>query len=560
MRILSLIILPVLAFLLVSFATDSPHGDKFKVSCNVCHSPSSWKLDKASYAFDHNTTAMPLTGSHRETNCRSCHISLVFSEAKTGCIDCHADMHENTTGPDCARCHTPKTWIVENITALHRQSRFPLVGPHVTAECSQCHKSASLLRFEPQGIECIDCHQANYYATTKPNHVQSGMSTNCVECHTLNSFDWNYNGSNLNHSFFPLTAGHAINECNRCHTAGTYTGLSPECVSCHQDNYNQTTNPNHAAAQYPTTCNQCHSTNPGWKPATFDHTQFPLTSGHALTDCNLCHINGNYSNTSSECVSCHQDNYNQTTNPDHAAAQYPTTCNQCHSTNPGWKPATFDHTQFPLTSGHALTDCNLCHVNGNYTNTSPECVSCHQDNYNQTTNPDHAAAQYPTTCNQCHSTNPGWKPATFDHTQFPLTSGHALTDCNLCHVNGNYTNTSPECVSCHQADYNQTTNPNHSAANISTACATCHTTNPDWKPASFTIHDAYFPIYSGKHNGEWNSCADCHTNTANWASFTCISCHEHNQTSMNDKHSGINGYSWDSQACFSCHPTGRAED
>ena len=414
MRILSLIILPVLAILLVSFTTDSPHGDKFKVSCNVCHSPNSWKLDKTIYSFDHNTTAMPLSGGHRETECRSCHTSLVFSDAKTECIDCHADMHENTTGPDCAQCHTPKSWIVENITALHRQSRFPLVGPHVTAECSQCHKSASLLRFEPQGIECFDCHQADYYATTNPNHVQSGMSTNCVDCHSMTSFDWS--GSGFNHSFFPLTAGHAVNDCNVCHTSGSYTGLSGECVSCHLDDYNQTTDPNHTAAGYPTTCNQCHSTNPGWKPATFDHTVFPLTKGHALTD------------------------------------------------------------------------CNLCHVNGNYTNTSPECVSCHQDNYNQTTN------------------------------------------------------------------------PNHSSANIPTTCATCHTTNPGWKPATFTIHDSYFPIYSGSHRGQWSACSDCHTNTANWASYTCIDCHEHNKTSMDNEHNEVSGYSWNSEACFQCHPTGRAED
>jgi hypothetical protein len=414
MRILSLIILPVLAFLLVSFTTDSPHGDKFKVSCNVCHSPSSWNLDKAIYAFDHNTTAMPLTGSHRETNCRSCHISLVFSEAKTGCIDCHADMHENTTGPDCARCHTPKSWIVENITALHRQSRFPLVGPHVTAECSQCHKSASLLRFEPQGIECFDCHQENYYATTKPNHVQSGMSTSCEECHSMTSFDWG--GSGFDHSFFPLTDGHALNDCNLCHTNGIYTGLSTECVSCHLDKYNHTTNPNHIAAQYPTTCDQCHSTKPGWTPATFDHSKFPLTKGHALTD------------------------------------------------------------------------------------------------------------------------------------------------CNLCHINGNYTNTSPECVSCHLQKYNQTTNPNHSSANISTDCASCHTTDPGWKPASFTIHDSFFPIYSGSHRGQWNACTDCHANAASWASFTCIDCHEHNKTSMDNKHGEVSGYTWNSQECFRCHPTGRGGD
>ncbi len=87
-------------------------------------------------------------------------------------------------------------------------------------------------------------------------------------------------------------------------------------------------------------------------------------------------------------------------------------------------------------SGHALTDCNLCHINGNYTNTSPECVSCHLDNYNQTTDPNHNAAGYPTTCNQCHSTNPGWTPATFDHSKFPLTRGMPLPTATCVMLTG----------------------------------------------------------------------------------------------------------------------------
>ncbi len=487
MRKLSLTLLPVTVFLSVSLLAQSPHGDKFKVSCNVCHTTNSWKLDRPNSAFDHDKTAWPLEGSHREADCRSCHQSLVFTEAKTACSDCHTDIHENTTGPDCGHCHSPRSWIVENITALHRQSRFPLVGPHVTAECIACHKSASLLRFEPLGVECFDCHQADYNAATEPNHVQSGYSTNCVECHSINSFSWNWVGSELDHAFFPLTAGHAIQDCNQCHVSGSYSGLSSECYSCHRENYDQAVNPNH--------------------------------------------VNGNF----------------------------PTTCNQCHTTNPGWSPATFDHSEFPLTSGHAITDCNQCHIDGNYDNTSPECVSCHQADYNQTTNPNHVDAHFPTTCNQCHTTNPGWSPATFDHNEFPLTSGHAITDCNQCHINGNYTNTTPECVSCHQADYSETTNPNHTAANIPTACSDCHTTNPGWKPAQFTIHDAYFPVYSGSHKGQWNSCTDCHTNS-DYGTFTCIGCHEHNQTDMNNKHNEVSGYTWASQACFDCHPTGKAED
>src|SRR5664279_5069169 len=189
MRILSLTTLLVVLLLLFSFfkEKDSPHGNNFKVSCSVCHSPNSWKLDKAIYSFDHNKTGLPLVGIHKDTECRACHPSLVFSEAKTECFNCHTDIHENTTGHDCSRCHTSKSWIVENTTAMHRQSRFPLVGAHATAECVACHKSATLLKFEPLGIACFDCHQTNYVATSKPNHAQAGYSTNCDECHSINN-------------------------------------------------------------------------------------------------------------------------------------------------------------------------------------------------------------------------------------------------------------------------------------------------------------------------------------------------------------------------------------
>ena len=83
---------------------------------------------------------------------------------------------------------------------------------------------------------------------------------------------------------------------------------------------------------------------------------------------------------------------------------------------------------------------------------------------------------------------------------------------------------------------------------------------PGWKPAEFAIHDAqFFPIFSGAHNGEWTSCTECHSNPANYSVFTCIDCHEHNRTDMDDKHSGENGYEYSSLACLDCHPTGSHE-
>jgi hypothetical protein len=166
--------------------------------------------------------------------------------------------------------------------------------------------------------------------------------------------------------------------------------------------------------------------------------------------------------------------------------------------------------------------------------------------YVATTNPNHTASGIPTTCQTCHTTNPGWQPANFNHTSFPLTLGHSTPTCNDCHK-GNYTSTSIDCYSCHQTDYNNTTNPNHKTLGFSTTCTQCHTVQPGWKPATYTQHDTqFFPIYSGRHKGQWNACTDCHTNTANYALFNCITCH-------GNVHSGKN---YTNAQCYSCHPRG----
>ena len=577
MRILSLLIFCISA-LFLNQVTQSPHGPGFKISCKTCHSSKGWELDRSIYSFDHNTTKLPLSGQHTTIDCRECHKSLIFSEARTNCIDCHNDMHQSTVGPDCARCHNQVSWLVNNINDIHRVSRFPLLGAHRTADCSQCHMSESLLRFDVIGVNCIDCHRANYMATTSPNHMQSGISEDCAQCHMINAFSWT--GAGFNHSVFPLVQGHSALKCTDCHKSGSFTSTSTDCNSCHQPDYLAAKNPDHAASQFSTSCQDCHTLTPGWKPAAFNHTSFPLTLGHSAPTCEECH-KGNYTSVSSDCYSCHQQNYTATTNPNHSASGIPTTCQSCHTTNPGWQPATFNHGAFPLTLGHSNSNrlsvdchttnpgwqpatfnhgafpltlghstptCNDCHK-GNYTSTPTDCYSCHQQNYTATTNPNHTASGIPTVCQTCHTTNPGWQPATFTHTAFPLTLGHSTPTCNDCHK-GNYTSTSTDCYSCHQTDYNNTTNPNHKTLAFSTVCTQCHTTNPGWAPATYTAHDAaYFPIYSGRHQGQWTVCTDCHTNASNYALFDCIHCHA-------NVHSGQN---YTNAQCYSCHPRGVAD-
>ncbi len=165
MRSLSQIIL--LLILSVGLYAQSPHGKELTMACADCHNPKGWKLEAGTYSFTHDKTQFPLLGMHQDVNCNLCHPTLVFSEAETECVSCHTDMHYQTVGMECERCHTPKSWLVDNINDIHRQSRFPLVGAHLTADCYSCHPSASLLRFEPLGVECIDCHQKDYDGATK---------------------------------------------------------------------------------------------------------------------------------------------------------------------------------------------------------------------------------------------------------------------------------------------------------------------------------------------------------------------------------------------------------
>jgi hypothetical protein len=541
---------------------NPPHAtSQFGTDCQTCHTTTAW----SPATFNHDGTFFPIySGKHQGTwtLCTECH-TTPSNYAVFSCIDCHAhnnqtevnNGHQGVSGyaynsPACYSCH-PTGSVGGSFN--HDNFGFPLTGAHTTVSCTACHVTG----YAGTPTVCSACHITAYNQTTNPNHVAANIPNTCATCHTTNP-GWTPATFTIHNTYYPLTGAHITTTCNQCHN-GNYSTTPNTCVGCHQANYTATTNPNHAAANIPTTCATCHTTNPGWAPATFaiHDTYYPLTGAHTTTTCNQCH-NGNYSTTPNTCVGCHQANYTATTNPNHAAANIPTTCATCHTTNPGWAPATFaiHNTYYPLTGAHTTTTCNQCH-NGNYSTTPNTCVGCHQANYTATTNPNHVAANIPTTCATCHTTNPGWTPATFaiHNTYYPLTGAHITVTCNQCH-NGNYTTTPNTCYGCHQADYTATTNPPHASAQFPTNCESCHTTTA-WIPSTFNHDGQYFPIYSGHHAGKWTLCADCHTNPSNYALFSCIDCHAHNnQTQVNNNHQGVTGYSYSSPACYNCHPTG----
>jgi hypothetical protein len=203
-----------------------------------------------------------------------------------------------------------------------------------------------------------------------------------------------------------LVGGHADLDCATCHGAGTgFGGLSPECSSCHLDDFQRTRDPDHARLNFDLDCRRCHSVF-GWDGAFFRHPgSFPLSGGHAGRACTDCHAEGRFQGTPTDCVACHQADYDNARDPDHRAAGFPTSCAQCHGTTT-WEGARFDH-RFPIQGGAhaglscaechdvpaqpAAFTCTNCHEHGrtdmdgehrevrDYVYATPDCYRCHPD-------------------------------------------------------------------------------------------------------------------------------------------------------------------------------------
>ena len=222
-----------------------------------------------------------------------------------------------------------------------------------------------------------------------------------------------------------------------------------DCYSCHRADYERVQNPNHVAGGFPTDCTGCHKPSaPTWQGATFTHSTFPLAGVHATQPCAACHVNNVFKGTPRDCFSCHRTDYQNSKNPPHAVAAFPTTCDSCHKfSDPNWQGAGFNHntaTTFPLV-GRARHDAavhDLPHRTATTRTVPTTCYGCHQKDATGATTPvNHAGL--PTTCDSCHkNTDPTWLLATaFNHaTYFPLAGRPCVTaPCAQCHTNGNFT-------------------------------------------------------------------------------------------------------------------------
>jgi hypothetical protein len=269
--------------------------------CARCHSTQGWeRLRAAVSGFEHGATGFPLRGAHAALTCDRCHDGARGARGRSACATCHADPHRGEQGEDCARCHDERSFAMKDALLRHRETRFPLTGAHALVDCGACHLDRAAGRFAGVPTECLGCHLRDYQATTSPNHVASGFSTRCDDCHRPTA----WRAAKIFHDrFFPLTGAHATTPCASCHQNGRYAGTPTDCYACHQADYAATTNPVHASAGFGTTCRDCHSTS-AWQPSTFDHERFfPISSGPHRRACTDCHLTSSYA--SFDCLHCH---------------------------------------------------------------------------------------------------------------------------------------------------------------------------------------------------------------------------------------------------------------
>jgi hypothetical protein len=545
------------------------HKRQLGANCEPCHTVRGWQVS-VQQVQQHNNR-FPLTGAHAAVDCDSCHkggATSQYQTMSTECYSCHAADFKtalpNHAGlsTTCTVCHGTDTWFNANFD--HASVGFPLTGGHAVPPrvCTDCHSNNN---YNLGSTACVTCHLKDYQGTANPNHVVAGFAQTCQSCH--NTTSWSNASFNHNQTNFPLTGMHTVppRQCSDCHSNNNYDLTVNTCVSCHLKDYQGTTDPSHVSSNFPLGCDQCHNTS-SWLNASFNHnsTGFPLTNAHAVPprQCTDCHINNNYNLTSTACISCHQTDYTNALTPvNHPAANFPTACETCHDTVL-WSDGTFNHTStgFQLTGTHTVPprQCADCHINGNYSLNSTLCYSCHQQDYTNTNHPVHSSAGFPTTCELCHDTT-AWTDSTFNHnnTAFSLTGSHIVPPrvCTDCHVNGNYTTLPTACIGCHQTDYNQTTNPGHSAQPqfFPTTCQNCHNTTA-WTGATFN-HTQYtqFPITHGNANGV---CSTCHTNSNDYSIFQCTACHGGNNPA-NFHHTNVPGYVYNSINCYQCHASGQ---
>jgi hypothetical protein len=386
-------------------ASQPLHDGVLSTDCSSCHDNQSWAPARGS------NHAWPLEGAHASARCNACHTGqpVVYDGTLSQCVDCHGAERDRVVEPshadfsdDCQSCHGSVAWRPASI-----EHEWPLEGAHAQASCTSCHVGDPPL-YDGTPDQCIGCHADERAAVTQPPH--DGFAEDCRTCHT--AFAWKPAAFPAHQ--WPLDGAHASATCASCHgDPPAYEGTPTDCVSCHELDRAQAVAPPHDG--FSSDCQTCHGT-ASWSSASFVHTaSFPLTGAHESTECATCHVGtpAVFAGTASECVACHQQDYDTSPFPGHSA--FATSCQDCHTTS-AWQPAsggTHPQARFSITGRHDYA-CNDCHDPSRGANGAgnTDCVGCHDGEHTlarmdaehagEVRNYPTGADRAPNFCLQCH--------------------------------------------------------------------------------------------------------------------------------------------------------------
>lgn len=267
------------------------HDNKFGQRCSDCHTEQSFRTIKSTTGFNHDLTGFKLEGRHVTVQCSACHKTNLTAPIKHDyCYDCHTDFHkgEFKTGAksrDCSECHnvngfTPSSFTVER----HNSTTFKLEGAHDSIPCSNCHKTSGEWKFRNIGNKCSQCHEDIHREYLNQKYYPE---QNCLTCHSPES--WKEITFDHNVTSFALKGKHSSQSCSSCHrkadTVIRFTGLSSECMQCHDDEHRGQFN-----LDAKTDCSKCHQPD-SWIAVIFNHdnARFKLDGKHRNIDCIKCH-------------------------------------------------------------------------------------------------------------------------------------------------------------------------------------------------------------------------------------------------------------------------------
>ena len=469
--------------------------------------------------------------AHRGLGCKACHQPTMVARSQMALSQVVENpdtltAHAVVPNEACAACHiegNPEDWAIVSQSAGHRV--------HLESD------DATL-----DGLQCVQCHASGVheFAATDKTCGQSGcheeveitlgrmgdFTIHCAACHGFSrAIPTTADAASAREALAPTD-----NECLSCHVMRTLVDMPDDephdqvCATCHNP-HTQTT-----PADAVDTCATvgCHN---DVRELTPYHRGLDVT---VLENCASCHTAHDWSHQGSDCLSCHQDVFDDAgvgargasrgvgpavasvrfaalSRPAdylHAAAavQEPTPRRQR-------TPNTLGQTVFRH-ADHPDVECSSCHVSteshGAITVTEiADCRSCHH------------AGEPAEDCASCHR-----RPVLAGRGPFSVQQRLAFSvldqPIQRALPFGHAEHVEPTCATCHQAGL---TRPPDTGA-----CATCHTEHHAVGATCMSCHEQ--PVASAHTVENHVTCggSGCHENPAYDAvprdRQGCLACHQ----------------------------------